>query len=210
MPAQLNPDGNLRDCANVSDPEPQTLDAEAILSELLVLRCRRGDAEAWRQLVRHWERRLLYYLRRLLDNERDAWDVLQQVWLEVFRNLGSLRQPRALRPWLYRISHRRAITHRRCAGRAEGIASQGDMEVDQVPAAQDESDLWRVETAEQIHHALGQLSLTHREVLTLFFLEEMPIEEIAEAIQVPVGTVKSRLYYARQALRQVLLQEEAP
>lgn len=197
-----------RDCAYVSSERPLSQDAEAILSELLVLRCRRGDAEAWRQLVRHFERRLLYYLRRLLNDERDAWDVLQQTWLEAFRNLKSLRDPRALRPWLYRISHRRAITHRRRGGKTEQCGVAQPPELDQLPAARDVHDEWRIDTAEQIHHALGRLSLPHREVLTLFFLEEMPVEEIAQALDIPAGTVKSRLHYAKLELRQVLLRTE--
>jgi len=73
--------------------EPPGDESEAILNELLVLRCRRGDPDAWRELVRLWEKRLLYYIRRLLNDERDAWDALQQTWLDAFRNLKMLRNP---------------------------------------------------------------------------------------------------------------------
>ena len=59
-------------------------DSEHILDELLALRCRRGDRGAWKDLVGRYERRLLYFIRRLVDAERDAWDVLQQTWTEAF------------------------------------------------------------------------------------------------------------------------------
>ena len=65
-------------------------DAEAILCELLVLRCRRGDADAWRDMIGHFERRLLYFVRRLVPDERDAWDVLQQTWMAALRGVSSV------------------------------------------------------------------------------------------------------------------------
>ena len=84
-------------------------ESERIISELLVLRCRRGDTAAWRELIRHWERPLFYYVRRLVRGERDAWDVLQQTWLAAYKALPSLDDPRALRAWLYRIAHHQAV-----------------------------------------------------------------------------------------------------
>jgi len=181
-------------------------EVEAIQCELLVLRCRRGDADAWREMVGLFERRLLYYLRRLLNDERDAWDALQHTWMEVFRNLRTLKNPRALRPWLYRIAHRRAISLRRGKSRDLPYAEDPDA-VDQI--ATESNDDWQIEDAEQVHRALDRLSLPHRQVITLFFLEEMPIDEIAEVIGVPPGTVKSRLHYAKLALRRLLQDAES-
>lgn len=175
-----------------------------------MLRCRRGDADAWRELVRTWERRLLYYLRRLLNDERDAWDALQQTWLDAFRNLKTLKNPRALRPWIYQIAHRRAISLRRKCGSEVPLASSGDDDpaIDQIPDSSwlDEQSL--LEHAEEAHCALGRLSLPHREVITLFFLEAMPIEEIAQVLGTPAGTVKSRLHYAKNALKEALQRAE--
>ncbi len=65
-----------------------------------------------------------------------------------------------------------------------------------------------LEDAEQVHHALSRISLAHREVLTLYFLEDLSLEDMAEVLDTPVGTVKSRLYYAKRALRAVLEREE--
>ena len=194
------------------DHDPRGGDAEAILCELLVLRCRRGDPAAWREVIGLFERRLFYYLRRLAgDAERDAWDVLQQTWLEAFKNLHRLAEPRALRTWLYRIAHCQAMSHARRTGR-EPPAASAEEATDAGEAAALEADGVEafdvIETAEQVHAGLAQLSLSHREVLTLHFLEDLPIEDIAAVLGVPPGTVKSRLHYAKRALRAVLTAAE--
>jgi len=89
---------------------------EAIYCELLVLRCRRKEKAAFEELVRHWERQLFYYIRRLVENEQDAWDLLQQTWLKVFSGIRSLRDPRTLPTWLYRIARNTTISHLKAAG----------------------------------------------------------------------------------------------
>ena len=78
--------------------------AEVIYEELLALRCRRGEKAALEELVQTWEKRLFYFIRRLVDNEADAWDVLQQTWVRVLSGIGALREPRSLGPWLYRVA----------------------------------------------------------------------------------------------------------
>ena len=190
-------------------------DAEAVRCELLVLRCRRGEPTGWREVIGLFERRLFYYLRRLVGGaERDAWDVLQQTWMEAYRNLHRLAEPRALRTWLYRIAHCQAVSHARRAGREPpAVADElGDApDVGDLPAggADDADPFAAADAAEQVHAGLARLSLPHREVLTLHFLEDLPVEEIAAVLGVPPGTVKSRLHYAKRALRAALEREEA-
>ena len=176
-------------------------ESERVFNELLVLRCRRGDASAWRDLIRHWERRLFYYVRRIVGGERDAWDVLQQTWLAAYEALPTLDEPRALRAWLYRIAHRRAISHLRRVGAAPdaGAADLGDAAG--VPDGGADDPSFPAEAAEAVHAALSTLSLAHREVLTLHFLEDASVEEVAAVLDVPAGTVKSRLFHAKRALR---------
>src|SRR5947209_13759934 len=106
---------------------PRT-DKQAIRWELLAIRCRRGDADAFAELVREWERPLVYYIRRLLGDGGAEWDVLQEVWLRAFRGIGSLREPRSLSVWLYRIAHHVVMRHLRGkyadpAGEAASTAS---------------------------------------------------------------------------------------
>src|SRR5262245_40464680 len=85
-------------------------DQQTILCELLMLRCQRGEREAFDQLVREWEGRLFYYVRRLVDSEAEAWDVLQPTWLQAFKGIRSLKQPSALPSWLYRIARCQAAS----------------------------------------------------------------------------------------------------
>lgn len=88
-----------------------TKDRQAILLELLVLRCQRGDKQALDELIRQWQERLLYFVRRLVATEEDAWDVLQQTWLILVRRIRSLDDPHRLPAWLYQIARRTAMSH---------------------------------------------------------------------------------------------------
>jgi RNA polymerase sigma-70 factor (ECF subfamily) len=174
-----------------------------ILQELLVLRCKRGDANAWAELVRAWEKRLFFFVRRLVASEEDAWDVLQQTWLKAVLAIQSLHDARRLPAWLYSIARRTAITHWRgyyreqshLAERAEGMETADGCEECQF------------ENAEEVAAGMSRLSLEHCEALTLFFMDDLSLDEMAQVLSVPLGTVKSRLYYAKRALRGVLEQE---
>lgn len=180
-------------------PEERLQQAE---ERLTVLLAQSGDREAFSKLVELYDRRLYYYLARLLGNSDDALDVLQGVWLRVHRYLDRLDSPAAFRVWIYRIAHRAAMTELR--RRSRGFRLSQSVEQPPPEAAQAEDDLERFENAELVHRGLQQLSLEHRQVLTLRFVEEMSIEEIAAVIHIRPGTVQSRLYYARQALREVI------
>jgi RNA polymerase sigma-70 factor (ECF subfamily) len=170
--------------------------------ELLVTQCQRGDRQAFERIVRMWERSLFYYLRRLAPSEADAWDLLQETWLKVFRALSKLRDPRTLPAVLYTTARRAAITRLRAGGIDQSLdtacAENGTdcQSIDDGAVAFD--------NAEQVHYALDQLPIPQREVLTLFFLQDLSQEEMAELLGVPLGTVKSRLHYAKLAMRSVL------
>jgi RNA polymerase sigma-70 factor (ECF subfamily) len=130
---------------------------------------------------------------------------LQQTWLRVWRGIGSLKEPQRLTAWLYRVTRNTAMNHARLQA-----AYRAGLEERPVPVAfEEESDTFDPEDAEQVHAALLRLTLPHREALTLFFLEDLSIEEIADIVGIQPGTVKSRLHYAKQALRKVLQEETA-
>jgi RNA polymerase sigma-70 factor (ECF subfamily) len=162
-----------------------------------VLRARAGDADAFRRLVDAYDRRLLYFVLRFLPDADRALDVLQDVWLTLFRRLPGLRAPEAFRVWLYQIAHDRVVDVIRRACREEAVHQA--LRASCNGSADDHESL--LDQAEFVHHALGALSAEHREVLLLRFLEELSVEEIAAATRVSAGTVKSRLHYAKLALR---------
>lgn len=176
-------------------------DKQLIESALLVVRWKRGDRAAFDGLVKVWERSLFYYLRRLVPSEADAVELLQETWLKVLRSLGGLRDPRAFPAFLYRTARNAAIARLR---RPEFFELTAESE--QICDDRRSDPIDGFYDAEQIHHALGQLPLLHREALTLFFLQELSLDEMAVLLGVPVGTVKSRLHYAKQALRQIICQ----
>jgi RNA polymerase sigma factor (sigma-70 family) len=175
-----------------------------LYQELMVIRARRGDAEAFEELVHALEEPLFYYVRRLVGKEEDAWEILQEVWIKAYRNLGSLRETSRFRVWLYSIGHKTAMSHQRSNYRKRSFIEDGPI----PEMAEDASESPNPVDAERIHAALDQIELPFREILTLHFLEDLSVEETAQIIGVPAGTVKSRLYYAKQALKRVLDREE--
>jgi len=176
---------------------------QAIYYELLVLRCRRGRRDAFEQLVRDWEKRLFYYIHKLIDDEQEAWQILQDTWVKVLVGIKKLREPRKLPSWLYTIARNTAIGHLRKKYKRQSLF-EPDANVQNV---EDTVNNIAFDDAQQVHFGLRKISLHHREVLTLFFLQDLAIEEIAGVLAVPPGTVKSRLYHARQALKAVLQKE---
>jgi RNA polymerase sigma-70 factor, ECF subfamily len=168
--------------------------------ELLALRCQSGDPSAFADLIRDFEQPLRYYLLKLLGNEDRAYDVLQELWLKVVRTIRQLVDPGALRVWLYRAAHGLAVDQIRRRQVRQAAEQEHALAVD---AAAAEPDFTAMD-AQTIHRALDELEPREREVLVLFFLENMTLEEIAEVVGRPVGTVKSRLHYAKRALHDLL------
>jgi RNA polymerase sigma factor (sigma-70 family) len=168
-------------------------------SALLVVRFQRGDASAFEALVAVWEQRLFYYVRRLVRTEADAWEVLQDTWLKLFRSLGSLRDARSLPAFLYTTARNTALSRLRKRDLQETESYSDDIH---DGSAADETAAF--ENAELVHHALDQLPLAQREALTLFFLQDLSLEETATLLDVPLGTVKSRIHYGKIAMRQIL------
>lgn len=166
-----------------------------------VLRAQRGDRAAFSQLVNAYDRRLLYFVRRIVGEYETAFDVLQTVWLTVHRKLRGLKSAHAFRVWLYRITHDAAVTELRKQTRRALVIEELALEADQA----DEGDAGsEFDNAELVHVGLQRLSVDHRRILTLRFLEDMNVQEIAEVLRCNEGTVKSRLYHARCALRRAL------
>jgi RNA polymerase sigma factor (sigma-70 family) len=162
--------------------------------ELLVVRCQLGEREAFGELVRRWHPALERYVARMLGRADD--DVVQEVWLAVVRGLPRLRNPGRYAPWFYAIA-RRAVSNRL----REAYASPGP-----EPTAWPETDdtTEPVADREVLAGALAGLPPREREILMLFYLEDLPLRDCADICAVPVGTVKSRLHRARRLLRQEL------
>ncbi|WP_127499656.1 RNA polymerase sigma factor [Actinoplanes solisilvae] len=162
--------------------------------ELLVIRCRLGEREAFAELVRAWHERVERYVSRMLGRPDD--DVVQEIWLAVVKGLPRLRQPDRFAPWLYSIA-RRAVMNRLRDSYTPPVTS----DVLSPFSTLDDDVLDR----QVIAAALGALPPREREVLMLFHLEDLPLQACAEICDVPVGTIKSRLNRARRLLHEELL-----
>jgi len=177
---------------------------DRLRERFLVQQFRRGNAEAFMKIVQSFERRLLYFLRRFEHDPERAIDALQEVWLTAWKKRTSLRSPDAFRTWIYRIAHGKVIEFIRAERRR--CQREGTRQLDVPAPIRDISS--SLESAELVHFALSRISPDHREVLTLRFIEGMTIQEIAQVIDCPIGTVKSRLYYASQDIRSVIEGQE--
>lgn len=176
--------------------------AEQLYRSVLVARCQVGDCAAFTELVTLYQPRLRYFLARMVGDDHTADDLVQEVWLAVHRGVARLADPGAFSTWLYRIAHHRALADLRKKrlplSSLEGIDIAADIE---------DNDFY-AEDAERIHALVGRLVPEQREVLLLRFVEGMTYEEIACVTGCLLGTVRSRLYYAKRALRRML--EGAP
>jgi RNA polymerase sigma-70 factor (ECF subfamily) len=174
--------------------------ADQLYERVLVLRCQTGDEAAFAELVARYSPRLRYYLRKMLDDSPAAEDALQDVWFDVFRGIARLADPAALPAWLFRIARdrswrvlrKRRPTHRPLA--EDDLIDDGD-------------SVFSLEEAARIHTGLDVLPPEQREVLVLRFLEEMTYEDIARIVDCQLGTVRSRIHYAKRALRRALEKE---
>jgi RNA polymerase sigma-70 factor, ECF subfamily len=169
------------------------------LDEWIALRCQAGEQKGFEDLLALMERPLLYYATKLTGNAETALDVVQRVWIKVFRGIRSLKDPASLRPWLYRITRGMAVDHIRqdiSRDRAEEAHAAGFHEAADVSFTGDD--------AAAIHEALNDLQPKHREVLVLYFLEDFSLAETAMIVGCSEGTVKSRIYHAKRAMKEIL------
>ena len=184
--------------ASVESEAEQTVGR--IQEEIWILQAQQADEEVFYVLVNRFDRRLLYYLTRFTNNTEEALDVAQDVWLRVFRGLTKLHSPGRFRAWLYRIAHDSVVSRIRHQVREDQILEQLSSEQDVATADPDPI----TGDPEQVHQALSALSPAYREVLILRFFEVMSLDEIAHSLRCNPGTVKSRLHYAKQALKHEL------
>ena len=175
-----------------------TIDSRSTDDELLAIRCQLGEPAAFDDLIGRWHGPLWAFVRRFTGNDDAARETLQDVWLRVIRGIVRLRDGSKLRAWLFGIA-RRTLMDRLRDQYARARAVDADVDVDEIPA---EPAVDEIGDLDALERALEQIPLLEREAVTLFYLQELSLNEIAEALNVPVGTVKSRLFRGRRLLRQ--------
>jgi len=176
----------------------------------LVDRCRRKDMEAFGKLVDAYQNRVFGFVRRMINNPEEAADVTQDVFVRAFQNFDRFDGRSSLRTWLFRIAYNLCIDRARKSDRRVSevaLIEPGDegetMEVADV-RWQPEQFALDDELMAVLEQGIRSMSEKLRSVLLLHDREEMPYEEIAKMLDVPVGTVKSRLFLARAHLQNTL------
>jgi RNA polymerase sigma-70 factor (ECF subfamily) len=168
---------------------------DKLIEQVLILRCQIGDKDALAELIERYEAPLRYFISRLSANPETAEDIFQDTWLTVIRRIYSLKKTEAFSTWLYRIArnkvYQRFRRKRELFELNENIAVPNDTE----------NDAFSTEDAAKIHRCLKELLPEYREVLMLRFLEQMSYEQISQVINCRLGTVKSRIHYAKLALK---------
>ena len=176
---------------------------EDIEDELLVLQCQAGDGDALTTLIARWQPRLAGLAWRLTSQREAAQDIVQDSWLAIVRGLKRLDDPALFRTWAYRIVKNKCAdwTRRRAVGRTASKELQ-DAAISEsgVGAGESESD----RDVRLLRRAMAKLPEEQRAMLSLHYIDGMGIAEIARVLNVPAGTVKSRLYHVRDRLKLVL------
>ena len=174
---------------------------------------RAGKETAYETLIQRFEQPVFGIVSRLADDPADSADVVQEVFLKVFRNIGSFRGDSSLKTWIYRIAVNEARNHRRWFGRHRGkevglepAAPEEFSHGDWLPA--DAPNPYEItldhEVQELMEQAFERISPSYRAALVLREVEELSYEEIAEVLEISVGTVKSRILRGRESLRKQL------
>ncbi len=186
------------------DPFPTAADPDLEL----VTRWQAGDASAFEALVRRHERPVFRLALRMLGNREEAEDVAQEALLSLHRHGHRFRRESRFSTFVYRVTANAALNRRRTLGRSrarERLLAERESGFDPTPSPRDPGDaLVGAEAQARVQEALQELSPDLRLAVVLFDIEGLPYGEIARVLEVPEGTVKSRIHRARNALREKL------
>jgi len=168
---------------------------QRIYTELLVIRCQQGEKEAFGLIVELWQKALLIFALRYLDQETDARDAVQETWISVIKGLNKLQNPSLFVSWLFRI-----LTNK-CVDRIR----QKQQEQCQLERANIKSESPEISNeSESLSQAIQRLSDEHKILIVLRFGQGLQIGQIAAMLNIAEGTVKSRLHRALIRLREIL------
>jgi RNA polymerase sigma-70 factor (ECF subfamily) len=167
---------------------------DRLAEHVLILRCQMGDKEALAELIEKYHRPLSYFLSHLSDSTEMAEDLLQDTWVNVIRKIRTLRNLDAFPSWLYRVARNAAYQQLR-------RKKVSKLNENMIVSEETTNDTFSAQDAVQIHACLKELHPEHREVLMLRFLEQMSYQQIADVLSRNINTVKSRIYYAKLALK---------
>jgi len=201
-----------RFCLSVHGKKVQDLTTERNIDQLLVDRAQHGDKKAFELLVLKYQRKLMRLISRLIRDQAEAEDVVQEAFIKAYRALPQFRGDSAFYTWLYRIGINTAKNYLVTQGRRAPTSTEADVEeaetFDDGDQLRDintpESMLATKQIAETVNLAMEVLPEELRIAITLREIEGLSYEDIAEAMHCPIGTVRSRIFRAREAIAEKL------
>lgn len=171
---------------------------QEFIDQILILRCQLRDRQAFAELIDRYQRPVRYFIARLVGSPDLADELAQETWLAVLSKIHTLRDARTFTVWLYRIARNKVYQELRrrkvTIELDEGLAGPDDT-VDKMSSFDD---------AAKLHRCIEKLKPLHKEVLLLRFLEEMSYEQMADVLGCNIGTVRSRIFHAKLALKKEL------
>jgi len=196
-----------------SPTKPEPRDSNAERDQALVLAAQSGDREAFRGLYEVYHRRAFAVALGVVKNPEDATDIVQEAFVKVHKHLASFQGTSSFYTWLYRIVMNLAIDHIRRSKKSrqvdyqDGVAREEDDATGLSPSigtANPRKAVLQRELSDAIQAALDELPEYHRAVIVLREIEGLSYEEMSEALEVPKGTIMSRLFHARRKMQQAL------
>lgn len=176
----------------------------------LVQAARRNDSSAWNELVRRYQLPLFTYAKGVTGDREAAFDIVQEGFIRAVAHVGRLRDDGKFGSWLFGIAHQRCLLHLRRSRRQDALFSDEPAPREGDDGGPDPRDaVLSAERAQALYALVDRLPLPQRSALLLHILEGFSLEEIAAISEVPVGTVKSRLFHAKRALRALIEEIEA-
>jgi RNA polymerase sigma factor (sigma-70 family) len=173
---------------------------EQLREELLVLGSQAGDREAFAGLVNAWQERLWRHAYRLTASDDAAWDIVQEAWVHITKGIRRLEDAAAFPAWAFRIVTNKWADRMRREGRRKRLEDDLSQEAKNAQRAAPPD----ANRCASLKEALARLPGDRRALLALHYAEGFGMAEIAEILGIPEGTVKSRLYHAREQLRQIM------
>ena len=165
---------------------------EQLVDEILVMDCQSGRVKALEILVSRWQKRLWRYAYRLVGDAEAAWDISQESWLGIIKGLRKLQDPANFKAWAYRITTNKSMDWIRKSKTAKRLSIE---EIQDCKCEEKEDT--------GVKELLEKLDVRKKAVLSLYYFEQLSVPEISIALNIPSGTVKSRLHIARKELKEL-------
>lgn len=171
----------------------------------LVARAKQGDMEAFEQLYEMHKGGVFRTVYAITGHRSIAEEILQEAYLRAYRALNTIKDDAPLSPWLYRVAMNLAYDWGRRRQRWQSVFAELIDPLMMMVSTTPEQTTEERELHDLVHEAIEQLGFNHRVTLILYYMHDFSVEEVAEILECPPGTVKSRLYYAREQLRDELI-----